>query len=104
MALSFCSFRVNTPITLHELGFFGPFKEAKASYFVHVEVYKPKDKGQSMPNSWDSPRIAKNKLTVLAKKDEIFYVDLNDGEGAPIEPYTWYLVQFMLEVNYCLSV
>jgi len=89
------SFRVNTAIVLHELGFFGPFKKEKASYSVHVEIFKPTD-GETMPNSWDSSRVGKTKVDILAKKDELFYVDL--GEGVPIEPSLWYLVQFKLEV------
>jgi len=96
--LIFFSFRVDTPIVLHELGFCGPFKEEKASYFAHVEIFKPKTKGEVMPNCWASPRVAKIRVDILAKKGEFFYVSL--GEGVQIEPYMWYLVQFNLEVTH----
>lgn len=93
------SFRVSTSITLHELGFYGPFDKIKASYFIHIEIFKPNESGQMLPNSWDSSRVLKLKTNVLAEKDEIFFVNL--GEGVSIEPCTWYLVQFMLDVSFC---
>lgn len=90
------SFRTDHAIELIDVGFYGPCHEEQAEYFVHLELFEPASKRQLYPLC-NSPRIGKRKCTVVANREELFYVGFD--KPVRLEPHAWYLIQFMLDVS-----
>ena len=92
-----CSFKVNRPIVLTSLGFWGPFTGERSSYRAKIFVTQsvnPSDMSEHLAND---TILGKSDVTVEAEPKEIFTINLYDEPL--VTENRWTRIRFQLDVR-----